>query len=297
MIEATLPTYADAYSKGGFLPFLQELRIPKSNIPVTLLRFAQPEGDFSDASNVDLVINMPLMRGTGTFNFGGGTHRETQHQSTLCLVAAGTPSTFLIEHDHVGMGLAIRQDAIQNLIDEAFGQSTREFGVLHRRGFRDELCRRLVMAIWDEAAADNPAGQMFIDGAVMSLIARLAKLSGRVRPADTAGCAIDAADLARVLDYIEAHLGERTCIADLAALLDMRDYEFSRAFKTSTNVAPYQFVIDRRIERARDLLSTSDDPLADVAYTCGFASQSHMTDVFRARLGVTPGRYRRERRS
>jgi AraC family transcriptional regulator len=285
------------YTKGRYRPFLQELRSSMSSVPLDLVKFAQPEGDFSDPPNSDLCIAIPLTRIKGTYDFGGGRHSTTYRPGTICLVPAQAPATYILDDDHVAFGLSIRQRAIQHLIDEAVGQPTREFGVLHETGFRDELCRRLVIAIWHEAAGDNPAGQMFIDGAVMSLIARLAKLSGRKRQPDIEGCSLDAADLARVLDYVEAHLGERTCIADLAALLGMRDYEFSRAFKTATSVALYQFVINRRIERAKALLERTTDPLADIADACGFASQSHMTDVFRARLCVTPGRYRRERRS
>jgi AraC family transcriptional regulator len=297
MTEAPGSGFADTYTKGGFKAFLEELRIPKSRFPVSLIRFAQPAGDFSDPANDDLVLQVPHRSYEGTYDFGGGRHSTMLVAGSICLVPASVRATYLLEDQNAATGLGIRQDAIQHLIDEACGRPVREFGSLHRKAFRDELCRRLVRAVWDEAAADNPAGQMFIDGAVMSLIARLAKLSGRKLPGDTASCALDDPHLARVVDYVEAHLDERTCIGDLAALVGMRDYEFSRAFKASTNVAPYQFVIDRRIERARSLLEATERPLADIAYACGFASQSHMTDVFRVKLGVTPGRYRKERRS
>ena len=81
---------------------------------------------------------------------------------------------------------------------------------------------------------------------------------------------------------------------ELASLLGRPAARFLVDFKATTGQTPYQYVLSRRIARAQELLSAGEMPLAEVAYACGFASQSHMTDVFRQKLGVTPGRYRKE---
>ncbi|MEO0764266.1 MAG: helix-turn-helix transcriptional regulator, partial [Pseudomonadota bacterium] len=81
---------------------------------------------------------------------------------------------------------------------------------------------------------------------------------------------------------------------DLAGIAAMPVSTFSRLFKRTTGETPYQYVLRRRIARAAVLIRSDGRSLAQIAYDCGFASQSHMTDVFRAKLGVTPGRMRRD---
>jgi AraC family transcriptional regulator len=93
-------------------------------------------------------------------------------------------------------------------------------------------------------------------------------------------------------DVIETYLVDGIGLADLAALCGLRASQFSHAFKRSTGVAPYQWLLRRRIARARDQLSNSDAPLADIALASGFADQSHMTRSFVRHYGVTPGAWR-----
>jgi AraC family transcriptional regulator len=71
---------------------------------------------------------------------------------------------------------------------------------------------------------------------------------------------------------------------------------FTRAFVNSVGQPPHQWLLERRVDLARHLLSESVLPLADIAIQCGFADQSHFTRVFSARTGLSPGRWRRLRR-
>lgn len=100
--------------------------------------------------------------------------------------------------------------------------------------------------------------------------------------------------LSQVLDCIEEHLTEDLSLAYLSSLTGLSSYHFCRVFKKLTGYSPHQYVLARRIARARELLSFSNDTLANIAYTSGFSSQAHMTDVFQKRIGITPGQYRKE---
>jgi AraC family transcriptional regulator len=68
---------------------------------------------------------------------------------------------------------------------------------------------------------------------------------------------------------------------------------FLRMFRTATGITPHQYVLDVRIRHAQESLKRKGTNLIDVAALCGFSSQSHMTSVFRKRLGVTPAEFRR----
>lgn len=91
-----------------------------------------------------------------------------------------------------------------------------------------------------------------------------------------------------VIDYIYANLDRNLGLSDLAELVQMSPYHFSRLFKQSTGHSPYQFVIKCRVERAKELLLNSNLSIAQITYTVGFANQSHLTNHFKRTLGVTP---------
>jgi AraC family transcriptional regulator len=101
--------------------------------------------------------------------------------------------------------------------------------------------------------------------------------------------------LAKVMDFIEATLDREIHLTDLATIAGLSPFHFSRVFKLETGETPYHFVGQRRLERARLMLLGSDMPLAELALSCGFASQSHFTAAFSKAMGVSPGRYRRTR--
>lgn len=98
--------------------------------------------------------------------------------------------------------------------------------------------------------------------------------------------------LARVDDFIEAHMDGDISLSDLAALADMPVDTFARRFRSATGQAPYAYVIERRIARARQLLATTDTPIGQLALSLGFSSQSHFTTTFRRLNGMTPRVFR-----
>lgn len=97
----------------------------------------------------------------------------------------------------------------------------------------------------------------------------------------------------QLLSFVEEHLGDDLRLSELAALVGYSPDHFARLFKRAFGKSPYQYVIERRIERAKALLADSRLSIAAVAARCGFASQAHLHTAFKARTGVTPGAYRR----
>jgi AraC family transcriptional regulator len=100
--------------------------------------------------------------------------------------------------------------------------------------------------------------------------------------------------LRQVIDYINGHLDRDLGLAELAAVVQMSPHYFTRLFKQSTGLTPHQYVIRRRVERAKELLFKGELSIAEVAYSVGFANQSHLNRHLKRLLGVTP-RYIRQR--
>lgn len=103
------------------------------------------------------------------------------------------------------------------------------------------------------------------------------------------------AALRRVQLFVEANLGQPIRLNDLAARAALSPFHFARAFKTSTALTPRTYVEQRRIDRAKHLLSESTLSLAQVSVEVGFGTQSRMTATFKRSTGFTPGEYRRGR--
>ena len=98
--------------------------------------------------------------------------------------------------------------------------------------------------------------------------------------------------LQRVIEYINEHLQDELSLAELARTAKSSSHYFATVFKASTGISPHRYVIERRIDRARDLLRRDDKTISEIAYAVGFSSQSHLTAHFRRTMGLTPRLFR-----
>lgn len=100
--------------------------------------------------------------------------------------------------------------------------------------------------------------------------------------------------LNRVREKIEANLDTVLSLDCLARESGYSRAHFLRMFRAATGLTPHQYVLGLRLSRAQDSLKKKDARIIDIAVSCGFSSQSHMTSVFRQRLEMTPGEFRRQ---
>ena len=94
--------------------------------------------------------------------------------------------------------------------------------------------------------------------------------------------------LKQITHYIHAHLEQNLGLTELATLAQMSCHHFARLFKRSTGVSPHQYVIQCRIERAKQLILQEDLTIAEIAHQLGFANQSHLSRHFKRLVGVSP---------
>ncbi len=99
----------------------------------------------------------------------------------------------------------------------------------------------------------------------------------------------------RALEFIDAHLGERLSLVRMAGEVRLSPFHFAHLFKHEVGVAPHQYVIQRRLERAKVLLVRTNLPIVTIALDLGFANQSHFSEVFHRETGVTPLSFRLRR--
>jgi AraC-like DNA-binding protein len=160
-----------------------------------------------------------------------------------------------------------------------------------RLRFADDRLWTLVRLLAEAVGDPDPSTQLYGDGLVTAIAARLLAL----RPARAEdGKGLAPWRLRRVIDFMEASLPDRVELAQLAQLVGLSTSHFSRAFKASTGIAPYQWQLNARIRQAQTQLINTDASLAQIAEANGFADAVHFGRRFRQLTGAAPATWRRE---
>ncbi len=153
----------------------------------------------------------------------------------------------------------------------------------------DRAVHGLARGLLEEAHEDPRACRLYAESLADFLAMRLLRGAAQKRlPAE----ALTTAQLGRVTSYIRERIDQDMSIQQLAGLVELSAFHFSRRFKASTGLAPYQYVTRQRIALAQDLLTRTRMPIAEISYRAGFSSQSHLGARFKQIVGVTPRRYR-----
>jgi AraC family transcriptional regulator len=145
----------------------------------------------------------------------------------------------------------------------------------------------LIDALELSMARDDTFAEEASIGIARLMLATLARQPDRPSPR------LPPTSLAKVREYVLAHLDTPILVSDLAAILGLTPNRFALAFTASAGHPPHRFVMECRLIRAMDLLRNTHAGLADVAAACGFSSQQHLTTTMRHLAGTTPGHVRR----
>lgn len=160
-------------------------------------------------------------------------------------------------------------------------------------GIRAALCSDAVSA----HAGAKSEGMNVLILAVHSLDMQRAReiveayLSANLAPIEVVG-GLPPRRLQRVLEHVKENIEKDLSVAEMAQVVGMSQYYFSKLFKLSTGTTPHQYVMRQRVERAQELLRETNTALVEVATHVGFETQSHFTSVFRRLVGITPKKFR-----
>ncbi len=187
----------------------------------------------------------------------------------------------------------LHRDVVDEIADEFHGGDT--ISIVPRLGDRDPLLEQVALSLRDQLRDASSATALYVDYLARATAARLihdhsSATSATPNPARKAG--LTQRQLRRAIDFIEANLEYDPTLAELAATVGLSPVYFARQFRIATGLAPHQYLLRSRVDRAKRLLSNGDQPIAAIALECGFCHQEHFTRVFRKHCGTTPAAYR-----
>jgi AraC family transcriptional regulator len=223
---------------------------------------------------------------------GGSTHRGTSVHGDVDIIPAGTPSRWELKEKDTALIVSISSDLLGRVAEES-GVDPLQVEIINRFQIRDPQIEHIGWALKAEMEAEYRSGRAYFDGLSAALAACLVhRHSSVAREADQHSRGMSGHRLRQVLSYIEDNLGADLSLKDIAAAAGLSVSHCKTAFRMSVGLPVHQYVIQRRVERAKQLLAEGRLSTSQIALETGFAHQSHLAYHLRRLHGVSPKRVR-----
>ncbi|HKW34866.1 MAG TPA: helix-turn-helix domain-containing protein [Candidatus Acidoferrum sp.] len=230
------------------------------------------------SGSIEIGLHRSKMR---RFAYSTGEMRLTSHH---------LEKWYRIDGLHV-MTIAISGVALRAAADETAG----EVELRSTDNLVDRRVGALAAAVNAERVAGFPSGRLFLDSVEQAIAVALVDAYGVwCGPVRTYRGGLGAGRLRRVIELVHARIEDELTLVEMAQSVELSTAHFAQMFRKSTGETPHQFVLRQRVERAKEMLRSTDARIIDVAVACGFKTQQHFAQVFRQMCGVSPSEYRRE---
>lgn len=226
---------------------------------------------------------------------GGRRMRRVQKPGDIDIVPAGMDGSWEDDADCQILRLSL-QPSLLDQVAEDLGRHAGTIELLPRFQVRDARIEGIGRAVKADLEADTPSDPLFIDLLANALAVRLIETSSGGFPAsdDRGEPKLSVRQFRMLTEYIETNLDRKLQLADLAMVAGISVTRLKTLFRNSTGIPVHQYVIRRRVEYARALMTTTTMPASEIALAAGFAHQSHMATTMRRLLGQTPGEIARQ---
>jgi AraC family transcriptional regulator len=213
---------------------------------------------------------------------------------TISLVPAGTPHRVRSSGCKDELHICLEPRLVARVAAEAFDLDPARLTVPPLDGLDLPDLRAAMGAVGVELTAGAAGGWLAAESLANVLVVHLIRhLLAPRRPERRRDGVLPRGRLRAIVEFVEEHLDAGLTLEQLAAVARLSPYHFARQFKAATGLPPHQYLIMRRVERARQLLQTAADlSLAEVAVHAGFSDQSVFCLHFKRVVGVTPRQYR-----
>jgi AraC family transcriptional regulator len=213
---------------------------------------------------------------------------------SVSVVPAGIPTRWRWHGTKSSLHVYLEPELLGRIAAEAFGLDSARWMLPPLDALALPQLRDALLAVNAELTAGGIGGPLAAESLATILAVHLIRhivAPGRAQLGRDG--ALPRGRLRAAVEYIEEHLDAAPTLAEIAAVAGLNCYHFARQFKAATGLPPHQYVITRRVERAKHLLQAGTDlSLAEVAARAGFYDQSQFSRHFKRLVGVTPSQFR-----
>ena len=222
---------------------------------------------------------------------GRKTISETAGPGTIFFCPRGTQDHVLWKGPTNRIAVVLHPRLLTRTLEETAHCADLE--LMEDWNLRDRRIESLMLALYTDIEDGSSIGRLYGESIGTALSFYLTQKFAVFRPKIASfNGGIPSARLKRVSEYIEAHLEEDITLSTLADIAGMGPHYFCELFKQSMHLSPHQYVVRRRIERAKEYLQNSHLRVIDAGMAVGFKNQSHFAKVFRRIVGATPSQFR-----
>ena len=222
--------------------------------------------------------------------------RGISYRGGICLEPKGQASSYFWQGTPaVVLYLYLAPSLVEQVVAEIGRHDSTHVELVKQFNIHDPLIEQIGLSLVAELESGGMAGRVYGEALANALVLHMLRLSSTaslVLPSSQRN--LTQRQISIVEDYIYDRLDQDIPLKELAASIGMSVSHFCRLFKQSTGLAPHQYVITCRVERARSLLLKEERTIAQVAHAVGFTDQSHLNRHFKHLLGIPPGALRKE---
>jgi AraC family transcriptional regulator len=266
-----------------------------AGLPITVMPIPA-RGEFSDDYQTTACI-LVAQHGRGRRWYRQGRLTKPLHTAPRMIEIYEQGLSFDHERWHGELGRCVRLELGDADVQAMTHGRMQSLKLRTRHEVFDERVSRLALEFAEQVLCGMPDGELYVQGLCVALLGVLASRYGACGDAQVRACGrtLGAAQQRRFSDLVQQQLGSRLSLNRLAQEVGLSPQHFARLFKATYGTTPHQYVQTLRIDAAVAALRRDHAvPIAQVALACGFASQSHLTELMRRRLGITPSTLRRD---
>jgi len=218
----------------------------------------------------------------------GHYYSGTSLHGDIHIIPADTPSVWEVKGKDTFLTLSVSPALLQRVAEE-LGLDPDGIEIRNRFQVRDTQLENIGWALKEEMDCGYPCSQLYFDSLAVAVATRLICFhSSKAVEMRRPNKRLSDRRLRQVFDYIEDNLARTISLGDLAAVVGLSVSHFKVLFREATGLSPHQYLIRRRVERARSLLGEGELSISQIAIETGFAHQSHLARHMHRVIGVSP---------
>jgi AraC family transcriptional regulator len=206
------------------------------------------------------------------------------------LLSAGEPEEIFWEEKFNSFTIWLEPRYVDQLL------GTDGFMFREHRNLNDPFLTQLSRDLYTASKVYAHTEKSFIESLIVSLVIHLAaQYAATGKKIFAPKGKLSSGQLKKVIDHVRSSTHANISLTDLASCVHLSPFHFSRLFRQTLGVSPYQFVLQMKIEHAKKMILHYSGSLSEIAYSLNFTDQAHFSNVFKKITGICPRQFMQNR--